>query len=200
MPYTLGIDKLPPSALPPKQGEVPVVTPLQAAPSLWNRVWFTIGNSQSSSGALVFRTPHVLLGTAVVATAAVLLTRHFRKSGLADLPHQPWHDERWKTLPQSRREPAVKQWYEEAGKSVMDDVGDLVNAMGGEAEAGKALGAGLYRQHRTLQSNFFRALPHMLNEYARRGEQFGTDARNEAAVKMAKKLAICAKDEFLPFI
>ena len=79
----------------------------------------------------------------------------------------------------------------------MDDVGEFVNAYDAERDVGKALGQGLIRQHRTLQSNFFRALPYMLKEYAANA---GTDARNEAAVRLAGKLAKCTEGEFLPFI
>jgi len=114
------------------------------------------------------------------------------------LPSQPWHDkERWTKLGRVRQDEATQRWYDEAGYGVMTDVADLVNAYGGEKDAGKALGRGLARQHRTLQSNFFRALPHMLRVYS---ETAGTDLRNEAAVKLARKLEECTKDEFLSFV
>lgn len=139
-------------------------------------------------------------GVAVVGTTAIVLLRSRRSASLRGLPSQPWHHEGWKELKPQRRQQAVERWYEEAGRGVMSDVADLVNAYGGEGDAGKALGRGLYRQHRTLQSNFFRALPEMFGEYVRQADQFGTDARNEAAVRLARKLETCAKGEPLPFI
>lgn len=116
------------------------------------------------------------------------------------LPSQPWRQEEWKEFSRDEQKDATQRWYDEAGYGIMTDVGDLVNAYNGERDAGKALGRGLYRQHRTLQSEFFRALPFMLKEYTNLADQFGTDARNEHAVKLARKLEKCTKDEPLPFI
>lgn len=136
------------------------------------------------------------LAVATVAGAGAFWLYNRRSKQLSDLPPKPWHSDAWKELKQHRRDQAVNEWYEQSGKAIMDDVSDLVNAYNSEQEAGKALGRGLAHQHRTLQSNFFRALPHMLTEYAKTG----TDARNESAVKLAHKLASSLEGEFLPFI
>lgn len=149
------------------------------------------------------RTTKILLGAGgviVTGIAAVLAFRRRRSASLRGLPSQPWHSEVWSDLRPRRRQQAIDEWYEQSGRSVMSDVADLVNAYGGEADAGKALGRGLYHQHRTLQSNFFRALPEMFGEYVRQADRFGTDMRNEAAVRLARKLEACSKSEPLPFI
>jgi hypothetical protein len=139
-------------------------------------------------------------GVAVVGTAAFVLLRGRRSASFRGLPSKPWHQQWWSEQRPIRQKQAIEKWYAEAGRGVMSDVADLVNAYGGEPEAGKALGRGLYQQHRTLQSNFFRALPDMFGEYVRQADQFGTDARNEAAVALARKLVECSKSEPLPFI
>lgn len=140
-------------------------------------------------------------GGLVVAGAAVAIAlRRSRRASFFGLPSKPWHSDVWDDLKPHRRQQAIQEWYEQSGRSIMSDVAEFVNTMGGESEAGRALGRGLYRQHRTLQSNFFRALPDLFAEYVRQAEQFGTDPRNEAAVRLARKLEQCARSEPLPFL
>lgn len=143
----------------------------------------------------------LIVGGIAVAGAAIASLR--RRATLPagppfyGLPPKPWHDEEIRDrLSREQRKRAEQQWYEEAGNSIMSDTSELV--AGNEEDAGRALGAGLYRQHRTLQQSFFRALPFLFDEYVKRAETYGTDIRNEAAVNLARRLRACAKEP-LPF-
>jgi len=72
---------------------------------------------------------------------------------------------------------------------------DAVN-VGDECSFGRALAIGFANQHRTLQQSFFRAFCAFLHYY----KDTRTDARNEAAVEMAKKWFAVSQDQTLPFI
>lgn len=81
----------------------------------------------------------------------------------------------------------------ESAKKVAEDVLQLVNSYGVDAET---FAETICNAHRTLQQSTMRLFIATIHEMAKNN----TDARNEQAVELAKKIAEIAQDYPLPLI
>ena len=83
-------------------------------------------------------------------------------------------------------------------KGAMTIIFKQLNIMGEEEFVTNCISDIITHEHRTLQANFFRMLMGICKNYVEHAKKFGSDARNEAAVELAKK--IVALDAYIPFI
>lgn len=88
-----------------------------------------------------------------------------------------------------------------------DIVGNVVNALDRIANVGrkehyrKAVEGICYRTHRTLQQGIMRLFLETIREWAEAYDTGQYDARNEATVKLSRKIVDAIEgDDYLPFI
>lgn len=95
-----------------------------------------------------------------------------------------------------------KEFYEK-GKNVASELSSVLNSMTYEEEVIKGFVEGITLQHRTLQQSSMRAILVLISEWAKMEENKRYDLRNEATVKMCKKIKDFLDKEdltYLPFV
>lgn len=92
-----------------------------------------------------------------------------------------------KELDPEEREALIKERTQQEADELGRKLSDFVNTFN-DAEVAEALGRAVRNQHRTLQQNTMRFVISLLQGWARDLEENRYDARNEATVRLAKKL------------
>jgi len=88
--------------------------------------------------------------------------------------------------------------YEE-GKALAEKLCKSLNCMGGEEATALGFADGMTQEHRTLQQAAFRLVMSWIRNHAE--AKYGCDLRNEASVKLAKRIVEAVGDDaHLPYV